>query len=143
MEFIFEGLGSLRFLGDAGFFSFASLKGQNDKQEQQQLQEQEQRQMQIQGSLHCGGKSAAFGRDDVCDAAGKDKGKCKNKYRDPGLLSGYDEVEGYGLGEAWVAGGVGGDLVLVGSGWGVAEVGGVGGHSASTSAACGREDGCR
>ncbi len=38
------------------------------------------------------------------------------------LLGGYNEIEGYGLGKVWVAGGVGGDLILVGSGWGVAEI---------------------
>jgi hypothetical protein len=61
----------------------------------------------------------------------------KAEIQGTGLLSGYDEVEGYGLGEGGVAGGVGGDLILVGSGWGVAEVCVRSREGASASAACG------
>ena len=39
------------------------------------------------------------------------------------LLGGDGEIEGYGLGDLDAGGRGGGDLILVGAGWGVAEVG--------------------
>ena len=51
-------------------------------------------------------------------------------------MGGDGEVEGYGLGELDAGGRAGGDLVLIGAGWGGADVG-----IASASAAGGPEGG--
>ena len=52
------------------------------------------------------------------------------------LVGGDDQVEGYGLGELDAGGGAGGDLILIGSGRGGADVG-----VASAAAAGGPESG--
>ena len=39
------------------------------------------------------------------------------------LVGGDDEVEGYGMAELDASGGAGGHLILVGAGWGDADVG--------------------
>jgi hypothetical protein len=54
----------------------------------------------IQGSLHCGGKSAAFGRDDVCGWV--ERGNCKSRspFGDDKQNSGNDDGNG-SLGAGW------------------------------------------
>ena len=103
-------------------------RAQNDKREQRATtkQEQLQEQRQIQGffaslrmTTETNNDRDKQQRQTTTDQTAADKhGRANSR----GSLGGYDEVEGYGLGELGAAGGAGGDLILVGSRWGVAEI---------------------
>jgi hypothetical protein len=72
-----------------------------------------------------GGESQASKDDCEGESAGPIHAdlRCRRVLGEIVLLRGDGEVEGYGLGDLDAGGGAGGDLILVGAGWGAAEVG--------------------